>query len=370
MSDKLSRSPRTVSLADHLWDTYGVMSAEMGVDLDGLVNQALFAFARANGYLAPGSARASMAAPVAVAAAPASVAAPVPVAVQAPVAAPTPAPAPAPIAVPAPAVVAVPMVDSPTVAIPPRVAPISVPPPAQSAPAPVPAAVEPTSEPPRVAAAVEVADDATPPSATVSSPALPRPVQRASIAPEPAVESVQVRSSVPAASIPDRGAQLSPEEVRAAQQRVLQKAAELEKLVREDDVEPNSPQFDEPQFDEPQFDDSQFGDVAVHGAEDVPAPAAAREPSLVLYSEGREIDRVTGTRFVIGRGKHCDLIINSGKVSREHAAIMREGDLFFIEDLGSSNGTWYDKKRITRRRIDDGDEYFVCSEKLTCRLEN
>ena len=40
-----------------------------------------------------------------------------------------------------------------------------------------------------------------------------------------------------------------------------------------------------------------------------------------------------------------------------------------MEDLGSSNGTWFDKKRITRRKVEDGDEYFVCSEKITCRLE-
>ena len=65
-------------------------------------------------------------------------------------------------------------------------------------------------------------------------------------------------------------------------------------------------------------------------------------PALVLLAEGRELDRVAKDRFLIGRGKHCDLIINSGKVSREHAAITREGQAWFIEDLGSSNGTWFD----------------------------
>jgi pSer/pThr/pTyr-binding forkhead associated (FHA) protein len=75
---------------------------------------------------------------------------------------------------------------------------------------------------------------------------------------------------------------------------------------------------------------------------------------------------VVKERFLIGRGKHCDLIINSGKVSREHAAITREGSDYFIEDLGSSNGTWYDKRRITKRQIQEGDEYFICAEKLAC----
>ena len=69
-------------------------------------------------------------------------------------------------------------------------------------------------------------------------------------------------------------------------------------------------------------------------------------------------------RFVIGRGKHCDFVINSGKVSREHAQIIRENDEYFIEDLGSSNGTWFNKQRIKRRKLEDGDEYYICSEKL------
>lgn len=352
MSDKLSRSPRTVSLADHLWDTYGVMSAEMGVDRDGLVNQALFAFARGHGYLTPGSARATMPPPVAVVTSPAELIVPAAVLPAAVVPA---AVVPAAV-VPAPVVFAAPQVESPTLAIPPLAAPVSSPPPVE---APVVA----YSEPPRVsvAAALEVADDATPPSATLSSPALPRAVERTDAAQEPAVSvgSVQVQATTPVPVVVDRGAQLSPEEVRAAQQRVLQKAAELEKLVREDVAS-------EP----PVLADAQFDDLPISHDEGTPVPAAAPEPTLVLYSEGREIDRVMGSRFVIGRGKHCDLIINSGKVSREHAAIMREGDLFYIEDLGSSNGTWYDKKRITRRRVDDGDEYFVCSEKLTCRLEH
>jgi hypothetical protein len=100
-----------------------------------------------------------------------------------------------------------------------------------------------------------------------------------------------------------------------------------------------------------------------------PREAADAGRVLVLYADGRELDRVTKARFVIGRGKHCDLIISSGKVSREHAAIVRNGTEYFIEDLGSSNGTWYDKRRINRQQIHDGDEYYICSEKLSCVFE-
>jgi len=98
-----------------------------------------------------------------------------------------------------------------------------------------------------------------------------------------------------------------------------------------------------------------------------PSHAAPAGRTLVLLAgDGHELERVRKDRFLIGRGKHCDLVINSGKVSREHAAIVREGNSWFIEDLGSSNGTWFDKRRLTRREIQEGDEYYVCAEKLRC----
>lgn len=104
---------------------------------------------------------------------------------------------------------------------------------------------------------------------------------------------------------------------------------------------------------------------------DQPAPgnpgvAAPASRALVLLADGRELGRVVKDRYLIGRGKHCDLVIHSAKVSREHAAITRQGADWFIEDLGSSNGTWFEKRRITRRQIQEGDEYYISAEKLSC----
>ncbi len=85
---------------------------------------------------------------------------------------------------------------------------------------------------------------------------------------------------------------------------------------------------------------------------------------LYLMASNGVLDRIGKDRFVIGRGKHCDFIINSGKVSREHAVIVRDEGVYFIEDLGSSNGTWFNKQRIKRKQVDDGDEFFICNEKI------
>jgi len=95
---------------------------------------------------------------------------------------------------------------------------------------------------------------------------------------------------------------------------------------------------------------------------------AAAGVTLWLHGERGPLARVERDRFVIGRGRHCDLVIDSAKVSREHAVIRREVDGWWIEDLGSSNGTWLDQARVDRRRIADGDEYFICAEKLRCVL--
>jgi stage V sporulation protein SpoVS len=108
----------------------------------------------------------------------------------------------------------------------------------------------------------------------------------------------------------------------------------------------------------------------IAGAERTPTgePLTPEPGTLYLVGERGEIDKVSKDRFVIGRGKHCDLVVDSAKVSREHAAVVREADGWYLEDLGSANGTWFQRARIDRRRIADGDEFFICSEKIRCVL--
>jgi hypothetical protein len=102
-------------------------------------------------------------------------------------------------------------------------------------------------------------------------------------------------------------------------------------------------------------------------AEPTPVEAQRAVGLVVVREDGTTLD-VGKDRFLIGRGRHCDLVIDSAKISREHAAIVRDGAGWAIEDLGSSNGTWHRRERIDRRRIADGDEFFVCSEKIRCVL--
>jgi len=236
MSDERAKNPRTVLIADHIWDAISSMAAEMGTERDALVNQALYTFARLNGFLVPS--------------------------------------------------------DLMTLGVVPKAA---------------------------------------------------------------LTDSGRLRVAPPAAPtlVADQGA-IPRSEERVGQTAHLTAAGGIARRAPPQAVPTPPPVVANDALEE-----------ATNA--DLPRVATGPTPELVLLNpEGVELERVVKDRFVIGRGKHCDLVINSGKVSREHAAIVREGQAWFIEDLGSSNGTWFDARRITRRQIHDGDEYYISSEKLSC----
>lgn len=94
------------------------------------------------------------------------------------------------------------------------------------------------------------------------------------------------------------------------------------------------------------------------------APRADRATLYILAEEAGTQKKVDKDIFIIGRSSKCDLVINSVKVSREHAIITRERGEYYIEDLGSANGTWHKGEKIEKMKIKDGDEIFICDEKF------
>jgi len=94
----------------------------------------------------------------------------------------------------------------------------------------------------------------------------------------------------------------------------------------------------------------------------------ASKPSLEFYSDGSgEARRVTIEEFpfCIGRAETADLRVESVEVSREHAEIVERNGMWLVRDLGSTNGTQVNGKRIKETLISDGDILKIAETELT-----
>jgi diguanylate cyclase (GGDEF)-like protein len=64
-------------------------------------------------------------------------------------------------------------------------------------------------------------------------------------------------------------------------------------------------------------------------------------------------------QYVIGRSDKADITIPDQEISRRHARVAVEGQRAWIEDLGSTNGTFVNGERVTKRELTDGDKIQV-----------
>lgn len=65
---------------------------------------------------------------------------------------------------------------------------------------------------------------------------------------------------------------------------------------------------------------------------------------------------LSGSRVVIGRSKDCDVVLPSNHVSRQHAELYFHRGELWVKDLGSANGTYLNRKKVSEQAIADGDE--------------
>lgn len=103
------------------------------------------------------------------------------------------------------------------------------------------------------------------------------------------------------------------------------------------------------------------------------APEPDAEPTsgrpLYLVVDGR-VATVDQDRFVIGRvSKMTDFAIIDVNISRQHCAIERRDDGYYVVDLGSTNGVVIDGQRVDNHRIEEGDVLTLSSHRVEATFE-
>jgi hypothetical protein len=93
----------------------------------------------------------------------------------------------------------------------------------------------------------------------------------------------------------------------------------------------------------------------------------------VLDSAGEQVERVyelDQSVIVIGRRDDCTIVLPSSTVSRRHAQIRRQDDLFLLSDLGSTNGTLLNREPVIgEEQLGDRDEIAIGTYKLIFRYD-
>jgi len=75
--------------------------------------------------------------------------------------------------------------------------------------------------------------------------------------------------------------------------------------------------------------------------------------------QGGEFPLVADKQIIVGRSSDLDMVLVEDMVSRKHARIAMAEDQIWIEDLGSTNGTFVNGEKIKRARLKEGDRVLI-----------
>lgn len=100
---------------------------------------------------------------------------------------------------------------------------------------------------------------------------------------------------------------------------------------------------------------SQAAAAVLQESESMPVPSGAVLLVKTGFYEGLEVP-VDRAWVVIGRGRSADVVIAEPTISRAHAAIGYDDKGFFVQDLGSTNGTTVNGAKTQRQGLKSGDE--------------
>jgi FHA domain len=95
---------------------------------------------------------------------------------------------------------------------------------------------------------------------------------------------------------------------------------------------------------------------------------AAASGALVIRAGGGRVGQsfpLAGERMTIGRSPEAEVFLDDVTVSRDHATLVKRSGAWFLDDSGSLNGTYVNRRRIESHRLEDGDELQIGKYKLS-----
>ena len=101
---------------------------------------------------------------------------------------------------------------------------------------------------------------------------------------------------------------------------------------------------------------------------DVDEIATHGHAALIIRQGGNRVGEsfpLEGDRMTVGRRPDSDVFLDDVTVSRDHALVVKRGGDFYLDDLGSLNGTYVNRRRIESHKLADGDELQIGKYKLT-----
>lgn len=96
----------------------------------------------------------------------------------------------------------------------------------------------------------------------------------------------------------------------------------------------------------------------------------AEMTTQLVPMDGGDAITVTEELILIGRGDNCDLKLTHTSVSRAHCVVARLGDRVLVRDLGSSNGTWINGKRVERGILVANDMLLVAGVRFKVEFQD
>ena len=97
-------------------------------------------------------------------------------------------------------------------------------------------------------------------------------------------------------------------------------------------------------------------------------PHVDQRPALVVRSGGGRAGETftpQSERTTIGRSPDCGVFLDDVTVSRRHAVLSEHDGRFTIEDQGSLNGTFVNRRRVESAELEDGDEIQIGKYRMT-----